>query len=395
MKPILKQLSKRFLANKPSNFKRYLYEKIDFDTKIIGIVGARGSGKTTLLHQYAKSVKYKPSQILYISCDHPAMSEQDLYELADEFYTHGGKLLILDEIHKIKDFALHIKSMYDFTNLHVLFSGSSAINIEHETADLSRRALVYHLNILSFREFMSLKEIVTLPSYSLEELLLNHEDIVVDIISHVKPLEYFQDYLEYGAYPFFKEGVNSYADKLLEVVRTTIDSDLASLFKIGSDRQDILKKILYMLCCTTPYEINKAKLSKEVGIAWSTLAKYLEYMQKGSLLHLVPGSRGHKTVQLPNKILLNNTNLFNVLCSEADKGAIRESFFVSQLSYKYRVHYHHEGDFLIEDKYVIEVGGKSKDKKQIQNLKNAFLAIDDIESGYENSIPLWLFGFLY
>lgn len=395
MLPIFSKLSKRFLAQKPSSFRRFLYDQIDFKASIIGIKGGRGSGKTTLLHQYAKSSKYKPSQILYISCDHPAMINQELYEIADEFYAHGGKLLIVDEVHKISNFASHIKAMYDFTGLQVIFSGSSAMKLEHELGDLSRRALVYTMPVLSFREFLALKKIAHFPSYTLADILENHEDIVVDILETIKPLEWFGEYLEYGAYPFFREGVASYGDRLLEVVNVTIDSDLASLFSINSDKLDTLKKVLYMLCTTTPYEINKSKLSGEVGVAWATLSKYLEYMQKGSLLHLVRGSKGHITVQLPNKILLNNPNIFAILCAKPDIGAKRESFFVSQLTDKYQVHYHHQGDFLIDDKVVIEVGGKSKDGSQIEGVESAYLALDDIESGYGNVIPLWLFGFLY
>jgi len=395
MIPILAKLSKRFLSVKPSSFRRFLYDEIDFSAQVIGIVGGRGSGKTTLMHQYAKSSKYKPSQILYISCDHPSIINENIYEIADDFYAHGGKLLLLDEIHKVKDFPSHLKAIYDFTDLQVIFSGSSAMSIRHEIADLSRRALVYDLPILSFREFLALKNIVHLKSYSLEEILRSHEDIVIEIISKIKPLEYFGDYLEYGAYPFFKEGINSYSDRLLEVVHTTIDSDLASIFSINYEKLDALKKVLYMLCSTTPYEVNKSKLSNGVGISWSTLAKYLEYMQKGSLLHIVRGSKGHKTLHTPNKILLNNPNLFSVLCAKADIGAIRESFIVSQLLPSHQVHYHHQGDFLIDELYTIEVGGRSKDIKQIKGLKEAYLAIDDIESGYDNAIPLWLFGFLY
>jgi predicted AAA+ superfamily ATPase len=182
---------------------------------------------------------------------------------------------------------------------------------------------------------------------------------------------------------------------LLEVVNTTIDSDLALIFSISYEKLDALKKILYMLCTTTPYEVNKSKLSKSVGISWSTLSKYLSYMEKGALLNIVRGSKGYKTLHTPNKILLNNPNLFSILCAKADIGAIRESFIVSLLQNNHQVHYHHEGDFLIDDKYVIEVGGRSKDAKQIQGIKQAYLAIDDIESGYDNVIPLWLFGFLY
>ena len=395
MTPILSKLSKRFLAQKSSNFRRFLYDEIDFKASVIGIKGGRGSGKTTLLHQYAKNSKLKSSQILYISCDHPAMIGQNLYEIADEFSAYGGKLLILDEIHKIDNFASHIKAMYDFSDLQVLFSGSSAMKIEHELGDLSRRALVYDMPVLSFREFLALKNITNFPSYSLEDILENHEDIAVTIAEQIKPLALFQEYLEYGAYPFFKEGERSYHNRLWEVVNTTIDSDLASLFKINSDKLDTLKKVLYMLCCTSPYEINKAKLSGEAGVVWATLSKYLDYMQKGSLVHLVRGSRGHKTVQVPNKILLNNPNLFAILCAKPDIGALRESFFVSQLQTKHQVHYHHQGDFLLDDKIVIEVGGKSKDGTQIEGLESAYLALDDIEFGYGNAIPLWLFGFLY
>ncbi len=395
MIPILSKLSKRFLSTKPSPFKRFLYEKIDFSAQVIGIVGGRGSGKTTLMHQYAKSSKYKPSQILYMSCDHPSILNENIYDIADDFYTHGGKLLLLDEIHKVKDFSTHIKAIYDFTDLQVIFSGSSAMNIKHEIGDLSRRALLYTMPVLSFREYLALKNIVHLKAYTFEEILGSHEDIVVDIISEVKPLEHFRDYLEYGAYPFFKEGSDSYSNRLLGVVNTTIDSDLASIFSISNEKLDALKKVLYMLCSTTPYEVNKSKLSASAGVSWSTLSKYLDYMQKGSLLNVIRGSKGHKTIQIPNKILLNNPNLFGVLCAKADIGAIRESFLVSQLLTSHQVHYHHQGDFLVDEKYILEVGGRSKDAKQIQGLENAYLAIDDIESGYDNTIPLWLFGFLY
>ncbi len=285
--------------------------------------------------------------------------------------------------------------MYDFTDLQVIFSGSSAMKIEHELGDLSRRALIYDMPVLSFREFLSLKNIAHLPKYTLEDILENHEDIAMEIVEKIKPLAFFQDYLEHGAYPFFKEGEISYHDRLWEVVQSTIDSDLASLFSINSDKLDTLKKVLYMLCCTSPYEINKAKLSGEAGVAWATLSKYLEYMQKGSLLHLVRGSSGHKTLKIPNKILLNNPNLFAVLCAKPNIGALRESFFVSMLQTKHQVHYHHQGDFLLDERVIVEIGGKSKDGKQIEGLDNTYLALDDIEFGYGNAIPLWLFGFLY
>ncbi len=395
MIPILNKLSKRFLSTKTSSFRRFLYERIDFSAQMIGILGGRGSGKTTLLHQYAKASKHKPSKILYVSCDHPSVLDANLYEIADDFYTHGGKLLLLDEIHKVKHFAVHLKAIYDFTDLQVIFSGSSALNIQHEMGDLSRRALIYDMPPLSFREYLALENIAHFPAYTLEEILSSHEDIVVEILHSIKPLAHFSDYLDHGAYPFFKEGVKSYSHRLLEVVNTTIDSDLASIFNIQHDKLDALKKVLYMLCSTSPYELNKSKLSASAGVAWSTLSKYLDYMQKGSLLNIVRGSKGHKTIQAPNKVLLNNPNLFEILCAKPDLGAVRESFIVSQLLTDHQVHYHHAGDFLVNEKIVLEVGGKSKDSKQIKAENDAYLALDDIESGYDKVIPLWLFGFLY
>jgi predicted AAA+ superfamily ATPase len=323
------------------------------------------------------------------------MVNQKLYEIADEFYSFGGKLLILDEIHKIKDFASNLKAMYDFTDLQVLFSGSSAMQIEHESIDLSRRALIYNMPPLSFREFLNLSNIENFDKVSLNDILSNHEDITVDITSRIKPLEHFSDYLTYGAYPFFKEGIRSYDNRLLEIVNTTIDSDLSMIFNINSDKLEILKKVLYMLCTTSPLEINKLKLSSATRISWATLSKYLDYMQKGSLVHIVRGSKGFNSLKKQNKLLLNNPNLFQILCANPDIGSLRESFFVSQLKQHHQVHYYDKGDFLVDEKVVIEIGGKSKDKKQIKNETNAYLAIDDIEFGMGNKIPLWLFGFLY
>ena len=395
MKPIIIRLSKQFLSKKAPPIKRAIFETIDFKSRIIGIKGSRGAGKTTLMLQYVKSSSLKISQKLYISCDHPALIDADLFELANEFYLHGGKLLIVDEIHKVKDFTKHLKAIYDFTQLRVVFSGSSAMIIAHETADLSRRASIYFMPPLSFREFLILNNVATLPSYTLKDLVLHHEDISFESMSKIRPLEHFQAYLEYGAYPFFKESVNNYCNRLLEVVNTTIDVDLTAIFNIDADKRDALKKVLYMLCTTTPYELSKSKLSSAVGISWPTLSKYLEYMQKGGLIHIIRGGKSFKTINKPNKILLNNSNLFGSLCANADIGAIRESFFVSQVAYNHQVHYYNKGDFIIDDEMIIEVGGSSKGMKQIAGQDNSFLAIDGIESSQGKQIPLWLFGFLY
>ncbi len=395
MKPILKKLSKAWLSRKTSSFYRTLYTKIDFNTKIIGIKGARGSGKTTILHQYAKNSDYKPSQILYLSCDSPVMAGENIFELATEFEQYGGKLLLIDEIHKSSDFSLHIKSIYDFLDIQVVFTGSSAIILNHESADLSRRATIHYLAPMSLREFISLKHNINLLSYSLKDIMQNHEDICSEILEQIKPLEQYSSYIKYGAYPFFKESITDYPSRLFDVINVTIESDLSAIFNIDASKQTVLKRVLSMLCSTTPYEISKSKLSQDTGISWATLSKYLTYMQQGDLISLIDAPTNHKRLNKASKMLLNNPNLFYVLCSEPNIGSVRESYFISQLSHLHSIHYHDRGDFIVDEKYVFEIGGISKGDKQIQDVENSFVVRDDLETGYDNVIPLWIFGFLY
>ncbi|CAA6807516.1 MAG: AAA family ATPase [uncultured Campylobacterales bacterium] len=401
MKPILRKISKAWLSKKVPSFYRNLYKQIDFNTRIIGIKGARGSGKTTIIHQYAKNSNFKPSQILYVSCDSPIMADVDLFELATSFEQYGGKLLLIDEIHKSDNFSAHIKSMYDFLNIQVIFTGSSAIILNHESSDLSRRATMHYLPPMSLREFISLKENINLKSYTLKDISQNHEDISFEILEQIKPLEQYSNYIKYGAYPFFKESITDYPLRLLEVINITIESDLSTIFNIDASKQNVLKRVLSMLCSTSPYEISKSKLSQDTNISWATLSKYLTYMQKGDLINLIDAPNNHKKLNKASKMLLNNPNLFHILCSEPNIGSIRESYFVSQLNHIHNIHYHDMGDFIIDDgeplgyKYIFEIGGASKGDKQIKNINNGFVVRDDIETGYDNIIPLWLFGFLY
>lgn len=395
MKPILQKLSKQWLSKRTPNFYRTLYNNIDFNAKIIGIKGSRGSGKTTILHQYAKNSKLKASQILYISCDSPVMAGENLFDIATEFEQYGGKLLLIDEIHKSVDFGSHIKSIYDFLTIKVVFTGSSAMIIAHEIADLSRRASMHYLPPMSLREFISLRENIKLPSYSLEDIIDNHEDISFEILQNIKPLEQYSNYIKYGAYPFFNESIVDYPMRLQEVINTTIESDLAKIFNIDNDKQSVLKRVLGMLCSTSPYEISKSKLSQDTQISWSTLSKYLTYMSEGDLIHLIDAPQNHKRLNKAQKMLLNNPNLFHVLCADPNIGSIRESYFISQLNHLHKVNYHDKGDFIVNEKYTFEIGGATKGDKQLANTINSFVVRDEIETGYSNIIPLWLFGFLY
>jgi len=390
----LQKISTHILSRVTPEYKRYLYSKIDFTSKLIGIKGARGTGKSTILLQYAKSLDLPISKILYLSCDHPAMSGVSLYDIAENFYARGGKLLIIDEIHKSQNFSSELKAIYDVFDLQVIFSGSSALQIEHESADLSRRAVIHNLGVLSLREFCELETKKRFKSFTLNEVLSNHEDIAASIMKQIRPLEQFFNYCEYGCYPFFQELVIDYPSKLLEVINVTIDSDLCGIYNIDPSKLDKLKKIIYMLCSSKPYEVNISKLSSAVGTSWPTLQKYCERMDAGSLIHIVRGGVGMRAVNRPDKLLLDNPNLFTVLCANADIGAKRESFFVSQVGLSHQIHYHDKGDFIVDDTLVFEVGGASKDDSQLKGQKG-YVITDDIEIGFDNKIPLWLMGFLY
>ena len=392
---ILKQASGFILARKQPDYHRFIHERIDFGEQLIGIKGARGSGKTTVLLQHAQRCNLKPNQILYIACDHPAMVDVSLYDLAQTFYQEGGRLLLLDEIHKAKGFAIHLKAIRDTFDLKVIFSGSSALRIEHELADLSRRAVVYDLPVLSLREFMEVETGETFESYALPDILENHTNIAAELMQRIRPIEQYQKYQEYGAYPFYKESLDNYPTKLLEVINLTIDSDLCGIYNIDPPKLDKLKKVLYMLCSTNPVELNISKLSAAVETSRVTLLKYLERMAAGSLIHNVRGGSGMRVVCKPDKVLLDNPNLFHALCASPNSGSLRESFFVSQMSYQHQVHYHDKGDFMVDEKWVFEVGGASKTLKQLAGNVDGYAAIDDTVIGDGKRVPLWLFGITY
>ncbi len=236
---------------------------------------------------------------------------------------------------------------------------------------------------------------LSLEAHCLEDIVFNHQAISAMVCEKIRPIECFRKYLNYGAYPFFTESIQDYTQKLLEVVKTTIDSDLCTLYNIEPAKLDKLKKILYMLCVTPPAELNKSKLSSAVGASWPTLSRYLERMQAGSLIHMVRGGTGMRAVNKPDKLLLNNPNLFQVLCASPNTGTLREAFFVSQLSSGHQVHYHHRGDFIVDDKYIFEIGGAHKTSGQLGDQPNAYVVSDDIETGPPKQIPLWMFGMGY
>jgi predicted AAA+ superfamily ATPase len=309
----------------------------------------------------------------------------------------GGQLLIIDEIHKSKNFEIELKLIYDsFFDLKVIFTGSSAAAINHAKADLSRRAMIYHLPVLSFREFLELETGETFDVISLETIIDNHEQKAIEIVSRIKPLAYLPAYIDHGAYPFYKEAGKTYLPRLLSASMQVIETDIPALYPLDYDKVNALKKLMVMLCQSEPFDINISKLCGAVELNQKTLYKYLGLLQAAGLLRILGAkASGISIISKPEKLYLDNTNLFSVFCGESKAGTRRETFFASMLSYHHSLNYPKGGDFMVDEKYIFEVGGRSKSKKQIKDLENAWIVSDDLEFGIGRKIPLWLFGFLY
>jgi len=376
-------------------YKRYFYDQIDHNDKLIGLFGARGVGKTTYILNYLKNSKVSIGKKLYISADNIELYDTSLVEIAKNFSAIGGEILAIDEIHKYKNFEIELKQIYDMLPLKVIFSGSSAINLEYAKADLSRRATIYRINGLSFREFLEFKTGIKLDSYSLDEILERHSEIAFDILTRLKPLEFFKEYLESGYYPFYFDNPSKYAIKLNETINTAIEVDIPSIFKIKYEYVTNLKKLVKLICSSEPFTLNIKELSKKIGIDRETLYLYFDYLHRGKILNVVRSKiKGDNIFLKPDKVYLNNTNLNYSYCKEASIGMIRETAFATFLV-DFDISIPKKGDFLVDEKYLFEIGGKNKSFKQIKDIEHSFVVADDIEVGFGSKIPLWLFGFLY
>ncbi len=393
-----KRLSRLKLNLKLPEYRRFLFEPIASSRgKITGLYGSRGVGKTTLLLQIMHASLIDSDKKLYISCDHPMFKEISLFDFIDEFSKRGGELIVIDEIHEAQSFQEHLKSVYDFLDIKVYFSGSSAIRITNP--DFARRYSMYHLPILSFREYLELSQDISLPSYPLNDLLDHHETIVhqiFDLLNDKKILKYFDRFIEEGVYPFYFEDTRKYIDRIQETINTIHHTDLAPLFNIQPDKIDTLKKLLLTICVSKPLEISIDKLAATVGITKTTLYKYIEYLGRAELIHHISHeAKRFNAIRKPDKLYLGNTNLFTALCMENEKGTVRETYAASMMGSLHVLHYLDRGDFLVDEKYVFEIGGKNKSFEQIKDLPYSYILSDDIEIGSGNRVPLWLIGFLY
>lgn len=382
-----------------TDFIRGFMAEVNWKARLIGIKGARGVGKTTLLLQYIKLyLSENFGETLYVSLDSFAFRGKTLIGLADEFVRNGGKYLFIDEVHKYPNWAQELKNIYDdHRELQVVFTGSSLLEILNSRADLSRRAVVYYMQGLSFREYIELESGVVFQKHSLLSIVQNHQDIAGDIQRKIKPFIYFNSYLKHGYYPFYKEEHSLYEQRLEEVVNMMLEIELPMLRGLDISMVPKIKQLLAIISESVPYTPNIAGISQKMNIHRTTLMTYLYYLEEvGLTRHLQKESFGNAKLQKPYKIYIENTNLMHVLSPNyTNLGNVRETFFANQVGYRHRLSYHEKTDFMVDERYAFEIGGKEKSKKQIAGIDNAYIASDELEYGYQNKIPLWLFGFLY
>ncbi len=384
------------LKNLKPRFSRML--PVQWNERLIGITGARGVGKTTFVLQYAKQTYGTSKECLYLSLDNIYFSGNRLYDLAVEFEQQGGKLLILDEVHYYPTWSQEIKNIYDdLSDLKVIFTGSSVLHIHLGNTDLSRRALIYKLEGLSFREFVNIETKLELPAYSLEDIMFHHTEIAMDLCARFKPMVYFAQYLHHGYYPFYLQNTETYPQKLAATINQVLDVDLPLATTIDSKSINKLKKLLYLLSVSTPFEPNISKLSEQIESTRQTVLIYLQALEDARLINqLRADAKGYKTMTKPEKITMQNPNLlFAIGMKEADKGSLRETFFFNQLAVGHQLSYPMKGDFLVNGEFLFEIGGQAKSNRQIKEHPKAYIAADGIEIGMGNKIPLYLFGFLY
>lgn len=378
-------------------FKRYLYDRINWNSRLVGIKGARGVGKTTMLLQHIKETFNNIDDVIYVSLDNLWFENHQLEELVEFLYTHGVMHIYFDEVHRYKNWTMLLKHFYDsYPGLSIVYTGSAMLAIENSVADLSRRQSLYTLNGLSFREYLDYEGIAKIPSVGLEELLMNHTKYALDVTSEIKVLRHFDLYLRKGYYPYYKEAGEDYLMRVGEVVRLIIESDIPAVEDITYTTVQKIRKLLMVIAENVPLEANINKLSTQLESTRDQTLKMLYLLDRAGLLWLLTDKiKDYKHLTGPKKIYLNNANLMYALSGKISEGTMRETFFANQLGAITTLTMPKQGDFMADGKFLFEVGGTRKTFDQIADLPNSYLAIDDIETGNGNRIPLWIFGCLY
>jgi predicted AAA+ superfamily ATPase len=386
----LYQKFETLLQSTTTDFKRYLYDKVSWDSRMIGIIGARGVGKTTMILQHIKE-NLDSKRALYVSADDMYFGENKLFDLADNFYKNAGEYLFIDEIHKYSEWSRELKNIYDsFPTLKIIFTGSSVLNILKGSADLSRRAIIYKLQGLSFREYLKFYHNYETEVYSLEQIINNK--VKLENIQH--PLPLFNDYLKRGYYPFGIE--NEMNLRLGQVIVQTLESDIPQYANLNVGTSRKLKRLLSIIAESVPFKPNFSKISEMISVSRNSLDDYLSYIEKAGLIgQLRDETIGIRGLGKVDKVYLDNTNIiFNLVGEKSNTGNLRETFFFNQMRVQNEVISSKKADFVIEN-YTFEVGGKNKKQNQLEKDGKSFVVKDDIEYGYLNVIPLWAFGLNY
>ena len=381
------------------NFKRYLLDEIEWSDRLIGIKGSRGVGKTTLMLQRLKQEYGNSSNAIYVTLDNFYFINNRLFDFAEQFYLNGGRILFLDEVHRYPHWSIEIKNLYDlYDDLKIVFSGSSALQLHKADGDLSRRAAIYNLHELSFREYLQLSGKANFRAYLLEDILENHQAIATEITKDISIIPIFKDYLKEGVYPFFKEVKSQYYERITNTINIIIENDLQIIENINYQTTYKLRQLVAVLADSVPFKVNISELSRKVGLSRDVLLRLLSALDRANLIKGIQqqgATSGYLTK--PDKIYLNNTSLLYALNSNKKdiEGTMRETFFMNQLYKSHLVQTSKTGDFYINNKYTFEVGGKSKNFRQIAGINNSFVVADNLEVGFGNKIPIWLFGFMY
>jgi len=389
----IRKLETRILKEDTNKYKRYLLKSIDFTVPIVGIVGQRGVGKSTLLIQYASLLKkiYEPYKSLYFSYDYASNIGIRLFDLAKELHKVGAEYLVIDKVDKFNDFEEELVKIHEtLPQIKIIFSASS-IFIKQ-----SNILKVYHLKGLSYREFLEIKLDIELPSFTLKEILSDSTYIVNKLEDKFTPLEYFNEYLVSGYYPFYFNQQDNYIKELNSVINQTIDIDILSLGLVKVNFLDKLKKLLVLIAKSSPSSLNITDIASKLEVSRNSVYVYLRHLEGGGLINSVLSSKKRESrLSKPEKIYLNNTNLPYCLAIEEKMEIVRETFFVSQLKNDYSLKINSQGDFLLNEKFIFEVDIKNRDLKQIDLENKRYLAIDTDKTEDNFKIPLWLFGFLY
>jgi len=398
MEKLFEQFTRQLRNFQPSEtIKRYLYSRIEWNNRLIAIKGAPGIGKTTLILQYISENFKVNEQVLLISLDNIYFAHNSLYEVTDKFVTNGGKYLFIDNVHKYHEWKTELKKIFDkHRELKIVLLGTSITDFDSLTSEFGNYVKIYELFGLSFREYIEIYRGIKLPVIKINDLLERHLELSQQISSMIMPLTNFSDYLRYGYYPFFSENISNSRQKVADRVNSSLETDLPYTQNVEFKNIQKIKKLLYIITNSSPMRPNVSSLSEKTGATRGTVMQYLDYLKNCQILNLLKSEGDESIMAKPEKIYLSNTNLiFSLTYNSIDLQNVRETFFYSQLIVDNSVTYTPENDFYVNKQYIFDISGKERNPTIMGGSPNIFLAVDDIETGFKNKIPLWLFGFLY